>query len=66
MMIITNNIKVLRAKRDMSQEELAKEAGVTRQTINAIENSKYVPTLTLAFALAEIFGVDVEEVFRRK
>lgn len=64
-MKISNNIKVLRAKNDMSQEKLAKAAGVTRQTINAIENNKYVPTLTLAFRLAEIFKVGVEEVFRR-
>jgi putative transcriptional regulator len=64
-MKITNKIKVLRAMNKMSQEELAKKSGVTRQTINAIENNKYVPSLSLAFMIAEVFGVSVTKVFKK-
>jgi len=62
-MKITNKIRVYRAMREMSQEKLARKVGVTRQTINAIENNKYIPTLSLAYKIAEVFGKSVEEVF---
>jgi putative transcriptional regulator len=58
-----NNIKVQRAMRDMTQEELAKRVGVTRQTINAIEKGKYNPSLDLAFSLARLFDMTIEELF---
>ncbi len=60
---IDNRIKVYRAMRDMTQEELARRAGVTRQTILAIEKNKYVPSLELAFRISRIFGESVENVF---
>jgi putative transcriptional regulator len=60
----TNKIKVYRAMRDMTQEELADKAGVTRQTIIAIEKSKYVPSLGLAFKIAEVFGETIENIFQ--
>lgn len=61
---IRNNIRKLRFNRDeMTQEELAEKAGVTRQTIIAIESSKYSPSLELAFRIALAFGVPLEEVF---
>ncbi|WOF16857.1 helix-turn-helix transcriptional regulator [Methanoplanus sp. FWC-SCC4] len=58
-----NKIKVFRAINDMTQEDLAKEVGVTRQTILAIEKGKYDPSLSLAFKISRIFGVNLEEVF---
>ena len=58
-----NKIKVYRAMHDMTQEDLAKETGVTRQTIIAIEKEKYVPSLQLAFKITRVFGVTIEEVF---
>ncbi|MCW5877685.1 MAG: helix-turn-helix transcriptional regulator [Anaerolineales bacterium] len=58
-----NRLKVLRAERDWSQEELALKAGVSRQTINAIETGKYNPSLDLAFALAALFELKIEEIF---
>ena len=58
-----NNIKVLRAANGMTQEELAKKVGVTRQTIISIENGKYNPSLRLAFKIAKVFGKKIEEVF---
>lgn len=58
-----NNIKVYRAMGDLTQEELAKELGVTRQTIIAIEKEKYDPSLILAFKIAEFFKVQIEDVF---
>ena len=48
---------------DLTQENLAEKAEVTRQTINAIEKGKYLPSLELAFKLARIFGVSIEEIF---
>ena len=61
--MIRNNIKVLRAKNDMTQEELARKVKATRQTILAIEKNKYSPSLKLAFDIAESFEVGIEEVF---
>ena len=58
-----NNIKELRKNRKMRQEDLAEKLGVTRQTIIAIENDKYDPTLELAMKISEFFGVSVNEIF---
>ena len=61
---IKNNIRRLRFNHDeMTQEELASRAGCTRQTIIALEQGKYVPSLALAFRIARAFGRTVEEVF---
>lgn len=61
--MIDNKIKVLRAMSDITQEELAEKVGVTRQTILAIEKNKYLPSLKLAFDVAQVFSVGIEEVF---
>lgn len=58
-----NNIKQLRTEQSLSQGELAQACGVTRQTINAIENNKYDPTLSLAFSLAKKLETTVDELF---
>ncbi|WP_312097331.1 helix-turn-helix transcriptional regulator [Niallia sp.] len=58
-----NNIKYLRKLAKLSQEELAKLCKVSRQTINAIENDKYDPTLQLAFDIASILDTTVDELF---
>jgi putative transcriptional regulator len=58
-----NRIKVYRAMHDLTQENLADELGVTRQTILAIEKGKYYPSLDLAFKIARFFGVTIEDVF---
>ena len=61
---ISNKIRTLRFFNDeMTQEELAKKVGVTRQTIIAIEKAKYSPSLELAFRIAHVFEVPLEEVF---
>lgn len=61
---IINHIRRLRFESDrMTQQELADEAGVTRQTIIAIEGGKYTPSLALAFKIAKVFGKGVEQVF---
>lgn len=59
-----NKIKDLRKKMGLRQEDLAKQLGVTRQTINAIENDKYNPTLELAMRLAILFNTQVEKIFQ--
>jgi len=56
-------LRELRARYRMSQEELAKRVGVTRQTIIAIENGKYLPSLRLAFKIAKVFGMKIEDIF---
>ncbi len=62
--MIRNNIRKLRFNNgEMTQEQLAEKAGVTRQTIIAIESSKYSPSLELAFRIALAFGVPLGEVF---
>jgi len=58
-----NSIKVERAKKNITQAELAKLAKVSRQTINAMELGKYVPSTVLALKLAQIFEVEISEVF---
>ena len=64
---IRNRIRRLRFDHDeMTQEELANRVGCTRQTIIALEQGKYVPSLELAFRIAGVFGVTLEEVFQYK
>lgn len=58
-----NRIKVFRAELNISQEELANQMGVSRQTIHAIENNKYAPSLTLGMRIAKYFNKPVEEIF---
>lgn len=58
-----NRIKVLRAERDMTQEQLAELVGVTRNTIISMEKDKYCPSLKLGFRIARIFGVGIDDVF---
>jgi putative transcriptional regulator len=60
---MTNNIKVLRAIKNISQEDLAKKIKVSRQTINAMEKGKYVPSTLLALKLAHFFETQVEAIF---
>lgn len=65
--VISNKIRTLRFHHsEMTQQDLAIKTGVTRQTIVAIENGKYYPTLELAFKIADIFGVGLDEVFSYK
>ncbi|GHA67124.1 helix-turn-helix transcriptional regulator [Pontibacter akesuensis] len=58
-----NSIKVERAKKDITQEQLAQALGVSRQTINAIEKNKYLPSTLLALKMSAFFGVSVNELF---
>lgn len=58
-----NTIKIHRAIKNMTQEELAKRIGVSRQTINSIETNRYIPSTILALKIAAIFEVGVNEVF---
>ncbi|MEK4745602.1 MULTISPECIES: helix-turn-helix transcriptional regulator [Bacillus] len=58
-----NGIRILRKEKRFSQDDLAKLCHVSRQTINAIENNKYDPTLELAFSLAKNLGVTVDQLF---
>jgi putative transcriptional regulator len=60
---LENRLKVARAERGLSQEQLASLAGVTRQTISSIETGRYVPSALLAFVLAERLGKRVDELF---
>jgi putative transcriptional regulator len=60
---LTNRLRVLRAERGWSQAELAGRLAVSRQTVNAIETGRYDPSLPLAFAIARLFGLAIEEVF---
>jgi putative transcriptional regulator len=64
---ITNTIRKLRFEHgEMTQQELAERIGVTRQTVNAIELGKYSPSLEVAFRIAAVFGVPLEQVFQYK
>ena len=58
-----NRLRVLRAQRNWSQQTLAERLEVSRQSINAIETGKYDPSLPLAFRIAELFGLPIEEIF---
>ena len=58
-----NRLKVARAEMDLTQEELAQCVGVSRQSINAIESGRYVPSTVLALKMAQVFGKPVEEIF---
>ena len=58
-----NRLKVLRAERDWSQADLAERLGVSRQSVNAVETGKYDPSLPLAFKIARVFGLPIEEIF---
>lgn len=60
-----NRIRVLRAEKGWSQAELAEKAGVSRNSLNAVENDKFDPSLPLAFRIAELFGLKIEDVFLR-
>lgn len=60
-----NRLKVLRAERDWSQQDLADRLGVSRQSVNAIETGKYDPSLPLAFRIADVFGLSIEAIFQR-
>jgi putative transcriptional regulator len=61
---VENKIKELRKAKKLSQDDIAKSCNVTRQTINAIENNKYDPSLGLAFTLAKYLDVTVDELFK--
>lgn len=60
---MNNRVRELRSERGWSQAELGDELGVSRQTVNAIETGKYDPSLPLAFAIARLFGLAIEQVF---
>jgi putative transcriptional regulator len=60
---LQNNIKVQRAMKNITQEELASHIGVTRKTINTIETGKFIPSVILALRLAKYFNIAVEELF---
>ncbi len=60
-----NRLKVLRAERDWSQADLAQRLEVSRQSVNAIETGRYDPSLPLAFRIADIFGLPIEDIFQR-
>jgi len=60
---VKSRLHVLRAERDWSQAELATKLRVSRQTVNAIENGRYDPSLPLAFAIARLFKLTIEDVF---
>lgn len=60
-----NRLKVLRAMNDWSQQDLAERLGVSRQSVNAIETGRYDPSLPLAFRIADLFSLRIEEVFER-
>ena len=62
---MNNRLRVLRAERKWSQQDLADRLQVSRQSVNAIETGKYDPSLPLAFRIAEVFGMAIEEIFLR-
>ena len=62
---MNNRLKVLRAARNWSQQDLAEQLGVSRQSVNAIETGKYDPSLPLAFRIADLFALSIEEIFTR-
>jgi len=60
---VKNTIKVERAKKGLTQQDLAEKVLVSRQTINSIEKGKYVPSTVLALKIARVFGVGLEDIF---
>jgi putative transcriptional regulator len=60
---MNNRLRLLRATRNWRQQDLAQRLDVSRQRVNAIETGKYDPSLPLAFRIAELFGLSIEEVF---
>jgi len=60
---VKNRLRVLRAERGWSQADLAERLEVSRQTVNAIETGKYDPSLPLAFRIARVFGLTIEDIF---
>lgn len=60
---LTNRIKVLRAEQNITQEELGKACGLSRQSINAIEKGKFIPSILSAIKIAKYFNVKVEDIF---
>ena len=63
---MTNRLRVLRAERGWSQADLAEKLEVSRQSVNAIETGKYDPSLPLAFRIARLFGMGIEEIFEEE
>ena len=63
---MNNRLKVLRAERNWSQQDLADRLDVSRQSVNAIETGKYDPSLPLAFRISEIFALPIEQIFDPK
>ncbi|WP_135555294.1 helix-turn-helix transcriptional regulator [Paenibacillus cymbidii] len=64
--VLENTIKVQRAKMNLTQEQLADLIGVTRKTVNTIENGKFIPSTVLAIKMARVFNLPVEELFLLK
>ena len=62
---MNNRLKVLRATRNWSQQDLAEQLGVSRQSVNAIETGKYDPSLPLAFRIADLLALSIEAIFTR-
>lgn len=61
---MNNRLRVLRAERAWSQQDLAERLDVSRQSVNAIETGRYDPSLPLAFRIADLFGMTIEEIFQ--
>lgn len=61
-----NRLKLLRAERDWTQGDLAERLEISRQSVNAIETGKYDPSLPLAFRIADVFGMSIEQIFLRE
>ena len=64
--LLSNRIRILRAEHKMTQQDLAKKVGVSRQTIISTEKGNYTPSLVLAFEIANAFDVEINEVFQYK
>ncbi|MEE4452344.1 helix-turn-helix transcriptional regulator [Novosphingobium resinovorum] len=62
---MNNRLKILRAERGWSQQDLAERLEVSRQSVNAIETGRYDPSLPLAFRIADVFGMTIEDIFLR-
>ena len=60
-----NRLRLLRAEREWSQQDLAAQLGVSRQSVNAIETGKYDPSLPLAFRISDLFALPIEDIFLR-